>query len=508
MTSHTMDRFEADIRLNRGVSVEVCLALLACAITAIGAWFGFVFVFAPILALMVFLTVRKAGPVGQVAILMLAIQLNIFSIEFGDRVYAFENFFTIRPAAPVAAIMLLLLLWRLLNGNEKIGYVPLIRPLFLLDGAFFLATLLHFGSPFFVRGLMSCALLALNIGIFIIFIRLLLPDRKLLDRATRWLIVMYAIYALAGVVMVLANLSGLDPHNHLVQIDTLANYTMTMEGGNTPIPRPWSFEPNTGTQMAAVCLLALTKAMQRDERHRRLLWLCAALIFVGVMLSFARGAWVGLAVGLILLPFGLRYVPFHRPQLRQPFWRTFAVVSITLVGGYFLLTALLPYLRDVLLERLLTLSDWDKGTMFIRYQNWMMLITDGLHSPVFGHGGAAYRGVLPAPLVPESFLIETFHSAGFVGVAAFFWIQIHLFRRALSRLRVGMHLEIRWIIPFVVAYSGYIVAAQTNPNIWSAFYWMFLAMFTATLYQSDCGRSQECSEANHARNLTNAAGYM
>jgi hypothetical protein len=503
-----MDRLAADIWLDRGVSAELCLALLACAVTVIGVWFGFVFVLAPILALMVFLTVRKAGPVAQVAILMLAIQLNIFSIQFGDRVYAFESFFTIRPAAPVAAIMLLLLLWRLLNGSEKAGYLPLIRPLFLLDAAFFLATFLHFGSPLFLRGLMTCALLALNIGIFIIFIRLLLPDRELVDRATRWLIVMYAIYALAGVLMVLANLSGLDPHNHLVQIDTLANYTMTIEGGNTPIPRPWSFEPNTGTQMAAVCLLALTKAMQRDEQHRRLLWLCAALIFVGVMLSFARGAWVGLAVGLMLLPFGVRYVPLHRQQLRQPFWRTLAVVAATLVGGYFLITALLPYLRDVLLDRLLTLSDWDEGTMFIRYQNWMMLIVDGLRNPVFGHGGAAYRGVLPAPLVPESFLIETFHSAGFAGVAAFLWVQLHLFRRALWTLRAGMHLEIRWIMPFLIAYSGYFVAAQTNPNIWSAFYWMFLALFTATLYQNHCDRSHDCSMANNVRNSTNAARYM
>jgi hypothetical protein len=483
MRSHTMDRLMTHPALNRGVPVEFFLALAACALTLLGVRFGFAFVFVAILAVVVFLAVRKAGPVAQVAVLMVAIQLNIFSIEFGDRLYTFENFYTLRPAVPVAAIMVSLLLWRVLNGTEKLGYLPALGPLLLLDGAFFSATLLHFASPYFLRGLMSCTLLALNIGIFVLFLRHLLPDRELIDRASRWLIAMYAIYALAGVLMVLLNVSGLDPHNHLVQLDILANYTMTAEGGNTPIPRPWSFDPNTGSQMAAVCLLALTKAMQRDERHRQLLWLCAALIFLGVMLSFARGAWVGLGFGLALLPFGIRYVPFGGQKLRQPVWRTLLILGATTVGGYFLIISFLPYLKEVLIDRLLTLSDWDKGTMFMRYQNWMLLITDGLHSPIIGHGGTAYRSLLPAPLVPESFLVETFHSAGLLGVSAFVWLQVHLLRRALRVLRAGRHLEIRWIMPFVIAYSGYFLAVQTNPNIWSAFYWMFLALLTAALYQ-------------------------
>jgi len=484
-----MDATATQPRLSSGFVTPLLLAFAACAIVMVGVWFGFAIVFVTILVVATFLAVRKAGPAGQVAFLMVAIQLNIFSIEFGDRVYNYENFFTIRPATPAVSIMLVLLLWRLLNKRETLGYLPAIKPMLVLDAAYFTATLLHPSSQFFIRGLITCCLLTINIGIFVLFVRRLLPSRELIDRAARWLIALYAIYALAGILMVVVNMSGLDPHDYLVQIDTLSNYTMTTEGGGTQIPRPWSFEPNTGSQMAAVCLLALAKAMQRDERHRQFLWLCAALIFIGVLLSFSRGAWVGFGVGMILLPFSARYVPRQGPKLRTPLWRTVVLLSGTVVGGYFLIVRLMPFMQDVLVERFMTLTMWDQGTMFLRLQNWMKLITDALQSPVFGRGASAYRGLLEAPNVPESFLVETFHSAGLVGVAAFVWLQIYLLRQAIRMLHAGEHLQLRWIMPFLVSYAGYFVSIQTNPNAWGGFYWMFVALFAATLYQTRFDRA-------------------
>ncbi len=472
-------------RLNSSPVAPWVLALASCAVLLVGIQFGFAVIYVAILVIATFLVMRKAGPAAQVGFLMVAIQLNIFSIEFGDRVYNYENFFTLRPATPAVAIMLVLLLWRLVSGTEKLGPLPAIKPMLMLDGAYFAATLLHPGSEFFLRGLITCTLLSINIGIFILFVRRLLPSRDLLDRAIRWLIALYAIYAFAGVLMVLVNMSGLDPHDYLVQIDTLSNYTMTTEGGGTQIPRPWSFEPNTGSQMAAVCLLALAKAMQRDERHRVLLWVSAALIFIGVLLSFSRGAWVGFGAGLVLLPFGARYVPPQGPKMRTPIWRTVLVLSGTVVGGYFFIITFLPYLRDVLIARLMTLSAWDQGTMFLRYQNWMLLITDAMGSPILGRGASAYRGLLEAPFVPESFLVETFHSAGLVGVAAFVWLQVYLLRRALRQVRAGEHFQMRWILPFLVSYAGYFISIQTNPDAWGAFYWMFVGLFTATLYHEN-----------------------
>jgi len=478
-----MERAETQSPLNSSISVPLSLALVASALTMIGVWFGFALVFVALLVAVTFPLVRKASAAGQVAFLMVAIQLNIFSIEFGDRVFNYESFFTLRPATAVVAIMLVLLLWRLLSRKETLGYIPAIKPILLLDAAYFASTLLHYSSQFFSRGLIVCALLTINVGIFVLFVRQLLPRRELIDRATRWLIALYAIYALAGVLMVLVNLSGLDPHDYLVEVQKLGDWTMATEGSNTLIPRPWSFEPNTGSQMAAVCLLAMAKAMQRDERHQKWLWLCAGVIFIGVMLSFARGAWVGLGVGLIILPFSARYVPRQVQKLRTPLWRTIVVVGGTVVGGYFLLITVFPYLRDVLLDRLMTLTMWDQGTMFHRYETWMLLITDALGSPIFGRGAAAFRGVLDPPFIPESFLVETFHSAGLMGIAAFVWLQIFLARRALRLLRAGQHLQLRWIMPFIVSYVGYFVSIQTNPAGWGAFNWMFLALLVATLYE-------------------------
>jgi hypothetical protein len=478
-----MDRVAIHPPLNPSTSVAVSLALAACAITMIGVWSGFELIFAAMLVVAMFVAVRKAGPVGQVAFLMVAIQLNIFSIEFGDRLYTFENFYTLRPATAATAIMLVLLLWRLLNGTEKLGYVPLIRPLLLLDAAFFLATLLHPNSPFFFRGLISCILLAVNIGIFVLFLRQLLPNPDLIDRAVRWLIAMYAIYAAAGILMVLVNLSGLDPHDHLVQIDTLGNYTMATAGSNTPIPRPWSFEPNTGSQMVAVCLLALTKSLQRDERHRGRLWLCAALIFIGVMLTFARGAWVGLGVGLIGMLIITRVAAPMKSDQRARVFRSLSVISVTVVGSYLVLVNLLPYLKDVLFERILTLSVWEQGTMYERFVFWMRFIEDGIRNPILGHGADAYKTLIPPPHVSENFVIESFHAAGIAGPLIFGWFHWKLLKRAILMIRADQQFHLRWMVPFLAAYSGYFVAVQTNPNIWGAFFWMFLAFMVSLVYQ-------------------------
>jgi len=478
---HGMDQATLHPPLKSSNTVAISLALAAGAVTLAGAYYGFALVLVAIVAVAVLFALRKAGPAGQVGFLMAAIQLNIFSIEFGDRVFNYETFFALRPATPAASILLVLLAWRLLNGTETLGKIPAIKPMLALDAAYFISTLLHFHSPFFFRGLMVCGLLTLNIGVFVLFVRQLLPRRELIERAVRWLIALYAMYALAGILMVFANMIGLDPHDNLVEVEALGDWTLG--GSNTPIPRPWSFDTDTGSQMTAVCLLAMAKAMQRDERRRHWLWLCAALIFIGVLMSFSRGAWVGLGAGLILLPFSARFAPQVEQKLRTPIWRTAAILAGTVVGGYFLIVAVLPYLKDVLIDRLMTLTMWDQGTMFHRYETWILLISDALQSPVWGRGAAAFRGLLEPPFIPESFLIETFHSSGLVGAGAYLWIQIYMLRRAMRLLRAGQHLQLRWIMPFLVSYAGYFLSIQTNPDAWGAFYWMFLALFVATLCQ-------------------------
>jgi hypothetical protein len=468
--------------LNPDASVQLSLGFLACAVALLGLWLGFALIYLAIFSLLLFLAIRKASPTTQVIFLMVAIQLNIFSIEFGDR-YDPENFFTLRPATPVAAIMLVLFLWRLSSGNETLKNVPLLKPLLWLDAAFFLATLLHPSSPFFFRGLISCVLLGMNVGIFVLFVRQLLPNRRLIDRAVRLLIVMYALYALCGILMVLVNLSGLDPHDRLVQMDTLGNYTMTTEGSNTPIPRPWSFDPNTGSQMAAVCLLALAKSLQRDERHRRRLAVCSALIFIGVVLSFARGAWVGLGVGFVGMLIMIRAAAPGRLEQRPRIFRSLLVITVSIVALYLALVKVFPYLKDVLIERFFTLGVWGEGTMYERFVFWMRYIQDGIRSPFLGHGADAYKTLIPPPHVSENFIIESFHATGVAGPLIFGWFHWKLLKRAVRTIRGGRQFELRWIVPFLSAYSGYFVAVQTNPNIWGAFFWMFLAFMVALLYQ-------------------------
>jgi hypothetical protein len=476
----------------------LCIGLAGCALSALSVWVGLGLCLAAALAVCAFLYARRCSPREQAVFLMFALQLNIFSLEFGDRLNDPGHFYSLRPALPVAIMLLSLLFWRVAAGQEHIGKLPLLRPLIALDAVYWIVTFIHPSSPYFFRGLISCTLLGVNVGIFLLFLRPLLAEPGLLDRVCRLLIMFYTVYALAGILMLAINLAGLDPHDYLVQVDTLGAWTMEQAGADTPTPHPWSFEPNTGSQMAAVCLLALTKAFQPDERHRYLLFFSAASILAGLMLTFARGPWVGFAAGIVASVFILRMASRrHEKRARPHMSRNIAIVSSVSVITYLVTVNLFPYLKGVLLGRLLTLSpeDWQSGTMFDRLVHWIEFIQAGLASPILGHGADNYKVLLPPPRVSENFIIESFHVAGIWGPLLIGGVQIVLFRWGWQALRRGYQLQEPWLAPALCAYSGFIVAAQMNPSMWGGFYWMLLAIVTCILHQSRSRGGQSAATA-------------
>lgn len=476
----------------------LCIGVVGCALSALSVWGGLGLCFATALAVCAFLYAWRCGPREQAVFLLFALQLNIFSLSFGDAIYDPQHYYSLRPALPVALMLLALLFWRVAAGKEHIGKLPLLRPLIALDAVYWIVTFIHPSSPFFFRGLISCTLLGVNVGIFLLFLRPLLAEPGLLDRICRLLIAFYTIYALAGVLMLAINLAGLDPNNYLVQIDTLGNWTMEKSGADTQIPHPWSFDPNTGSQMAAVCLLALAKAFQPDERRRYLLFFSAASIFAGLMLTFARGAWVGFAAGIVASVLILRVASRRGEKRSRPrMTRNIAIVSSVAIVSYVVTVNMFPYLKGVLLGRLLTLSpeDWQSGTLFDRLVNWIIFIQAGLASPILGHGADNYKVLLPPPKVSENFIIESFHVAGIWGPLLIGGIQVVLFRWGWRALRRGYQLQEPWLAPVLCAYSGFIVAAQMNPSMWGGFYWMLLAIITCILHQSRATERQSAAPA-------------
>lgn len=457
----------------------------ACGLSLLTVCTGISSLLATVLFLGAFLLALRSSPRQQVVLLIVALQLNVFSIEFGDRLYDPEHFYSLRPALPVAVMLVALLIWRVLTDREKLGKPPLVRVLVALDLIYWFTTLIHRDSPYFFRGLVSCTLLAVNVGIFLIFIRPLLTEPGLIDRACRLLITLYTIYVLVCIGMLAINLAGLDPQNYLVEIDTMGNWTMAEEGSNTPVPRPLSFEPNSGSQMAAICLLALAKSFQREEKHRYRYLFCAGALFIGVALTFARGAWVGLGAGLIASLFILGFAARqHREKARTRSIRPLATAISVVVISCILIAWMFPFIGNVLVARLFTLSagNWQRGTMFERFLAWSMFIQEGIQSPILGHGADSYRRLIAPPRVSENFIIESFHVAGIWGPLLIGWIHVVLLQRAWRAIRGNYHLQQHWLLPLLCGYSAMIVAAQMNPSMWGGFYWMLLAILTAAIF--------------------------
>lgn len=477
-------------------AMVLVLGLTACMLSVVVAHTGLAVCVALLLAIGAFVYAQRSSPRQQVIFLMVALQLNIFSLDFGDPLNDASHSFSLRPGLPVAVMLLGLLSWRWVCGREKLGRLPLFRPLVALDVVYWLATLLHPGSGFFFRGLISCTLLAVNVGIFLLFCRTLLAAPEMIDRLCRLLVVLYTAYALSGILLLAINLAGLDPNNNLVQVDSLGNWTMKAEGANTPVQRPWSFEPNTGSQMAAVSILALVRALA--VTHRRYSYLFAsAVIFLGVVLTFARGAWVGYGAGIVASMVILSLAANrHQEQSRGHLLRMGTLVVGSIVASYLLLVNLFPYLKDVLMARLFTLSadKWTTGTLYERFWAWSQFIHEGIQSPLLGHGADSYRRLIAPPRVSENFLIESFHVSGIWGPLIMCWVHIVLLHRAWRALRRGGHRRLPWLVPLLCGYSCIFASAQMNPSMWGGFYWMLLGIVSATLFQCDVNPVTESVE--------------
>src|SRR5205823_1868154 len=106
--------------------------------------------------------IAMSGPSDTtlIAILFGSIFLDSLSIKM------FGGLFNIRPSFVAGALIIPLLAHRWLATRQSLGRTPLLPILLGLDASFVLSTVINWRSPLLSRGLISCALLLVNIAFF------------------------------------------------------------------------------------------------------------------------------------------------------------------------------------------------------------------------------------------------------------------------------------------------------------------------------------------------------
>lgn len=406
------------------------------------------------------------------------------------RIPAAGGLFNLRPSFVVFVAVFPTLAYRWVVRRETSQKTPLLQVLLLLDGIFFFSTLINPDAPYHLRGLISCLLLLFNIALYLSVVRFTAGSASALNHVYSLLIGVASAYALLAVVSLVLFELGFGPARQLVQLIDIGD--LTMNGGNTPTPRSWLLEPNMGSYLAAIGVMALIRSGFSTGRARVWLGLASATIFVGVLLSYSRGAWLAAAVGLATA--GLIVLMTRRGVSLSP-------AKLGAVGAIFVLAIAgsviaAPSVKTVLVARVANLLNIESGTGSQRLAFWVQITEDALRKPVLGHGSDAYRVLLPpppascqscGPYVAENITVEIFHTSGFVGLAAFLGLQVLLVRlviRGLRRSGAGSGRQRGLAIAAAAAYVTIIVAAQANPSFWGNMHWALLAVAVASALEA------------------------
>jgi len=411
-----------------------------------------------------------------VSVLIVSLFLDNLRVPVGG------GLFNVRPSFVVFAAVFPALAYRWLARREQVQQTPLLTVLLLLDGVFFFSTLINPSAPYHLRGLITSVLLLVNIAMYLSIFRFATSSADALDHIYSLLVGLASVYALLAVLALALFELGFGPARYLVQLSDIGD--LTMNGGTTATPHPLLLDPNMGSYLGAIGVMALIRSIFSAGRTR--LWLAVASvgIFVGVLLSYSRGAWLATSSGLVAASV---IVLITRQWISLPPVRLAAVVTIfaLAVAGSLVVA---PSVKTVLAARVANLLNIQAGTGSQRLAFWERITEDGLRKPLLGHGSDAYRALLPppppscrscGPYVAENITVEVFHTSGLVGLAVYLALQVltvSLLIRALRRSRDRAIPQRGLAIAAAAGYLTITLASQTNPSFWGNMYWALLAV--------------------------------
>ncbi len=235
--------------------------------------------------------------------------------------------------------------------------------------------------------------------------------------------------------------------------------------------------------LAVVALITLLLACCAGGWRR--VWLACAttLTLVAVALSVARGQWVGLAFGLVLLPI------VAKPRLAATVWLPLGFVLLAVGVG----SGLLPWAVGAVAG----ISD-SSGT--IRTELIAAGIRAIVNAPTIGVGVGNFGPYSPTveryPV--HNSLVQAASELGIVGGLVFVlvlcWVAVRLFQGV--RYATGMHAR-NQIKALLVGYLCLLVAIQFDPMAYSEFVWFYLVLADSAVRVALAEAAGHAAESHH-----------
>ncbi len=403
------------------------------------------------------------------------------------RLEVFRGLFNIRPSFVAFVIVAPIQAYRWRAHKETVWKTPLLFTMLALNGVLLIATAVNVHSPYHLRGFITCILLAVNIAFYVLVYHCAAARRSHLEELLKFVVTLAAVFSIASVLTLLLYQLGFGPARYLMQLRSLGDWTMT--NANTLSARPWLLDPTMASYLAAVGVMSLGRALI-GETDRAFFGLASGAMFLAVLLSYSRGAWLGVGLGLLTMAI-LLIATRQRPFIgRRSLAFGFALVVLTGLAINFAV----PTARSILFARAANALNIQRGTGHERLGFWVKITADGLRSPLIGHGSDSYRALLPpppktcsfcGPYVAENATVELFHDAGVAGLALFLATAVLTVVGAARILRDWGRATASDRARALAGMGGFVailVGSEVNPSFWGNLYWSLWALSTASLW--------------------------
>ncbi len=210
-----------------------------------------------------------------------------------------------------------------------------------------------------------------------------------------------------------------------------------------------------------------------------------------LVLTFSRGGWIGLVVGVLM---AIALLVYWWTVQMPPFWRTWSL-PIILGGMIGLLLLAVIFVEPVRLRVLSIFADRQDSSNNFRRNVWDAVFEMIRDRPIIGIGPGhnSFNQIYPLYQRPRftalsaySVFLEIAVETGLVGLACFLWLIIVTFNHAflqVQRLRQARNLEGFWLIGALATVAG-MLAHGTVDTIWfrpevNSLWWLMVALIAS-----------------------------
>ena len=210
-----------------------------------------------------------------------------------------------------------------------------------------------------------------------------------------------------------------------------------------------------------------------------------------LVLTFSRGGWIGLVVGVLT---AIALLVYWWTVQMPPFWRTWSM-PIILGGVIGLLLLAIVFVEPVRIRVLSIFADRQDSSNNFRRNVWDAVFEMIRDRPIIGIGPGhnSFNQIYPLYQRPRftalsaySIFLEVAVETGFVGLASFLWLIIVTFNNAfvqVRRLRQSRSVEGFWLIAASATVAG-MLAHGTVDTIWfrpevNSLWWLMVALISS-----------------------------